>query len=308
MYIEMARKRSLARIGCEALRRFIADDCMTLAASLAFYTLFAIPPLAFLLVIVISTGLSIVVDHDVADKWAREFLQRQASNLIGIKAAAAEIGNIIHVARNQSGAWWKSILSLFGVLVAATGLVSALQSSLNRVWGVKTVDTSRRFVWKRFMSLALILGFAFLLIVSFFLARTIEMLTEQVSSRITVQRSIPSIMNQAVNALTTWACFAAIFRFMPDARVPWKNAFTGGLLTFLLFTVGQAVLYAYLSVGNPAAQLGSAAASLVVILLWIYYSSSILLLGAEFTSLMMTNSSRVTPEPGAVRVEERVVP
>ena len=131
------------------------------------------------------------------------------------------------------------------------------------------------------------------------------MLTEQVSSHFAMRQMIPSIMNQAVNALTTWACFAAIFRFMPDARVPWKHAIAGGLVTFLLFMLGQAVLYAYLSLGNPAEQLGSAAASLVVILLWIYYSSSILLFGAEFTRLM-TNSATVTPELGAVRVEERV--
>ena len=300
----MARIHSFVSVGREAVRSFFADDCMTLSASMAFYTLFAIPPLAFLLVMIISTGMSVVVDPDLADKFAREFLQRQASNLIGIKAAAVEIGKIIQLSRNQSGASWQSLLSLLGVLVAATGLMSALQSALNRVWGVKPLETSSRFVWKRFISLTLILGFAFLLIVSFILARVIEMVTEQVSSHFAVRQMIPTIMNHAVNALTTWACFAAIFRFMPDARVPWKHAIVGGLVTFLLFILGQAVLYAYLSLGNPAEQLGSAAASLVVILLWIYYSSSILLFGAEFTRLM-TTSATVTPELGAVRVEER---
>ena len=279
---------------------------MTLAASLAFYTLFALPPLIFLLVIILSTGMSVAVEHDMADKWARTFLQRQASNLVGIKAAAAEIGNIIELSRNQPGVWWKSILSLAGVLAGATGLVSSLQSSLNRVWSVKPVEATMHFVWKRFVSLAIILGFAFLLIVSFMLARIIEILTQQFSSHFDVESMVPSIMNQILNAITTWACFAAIFRFMPDAHVPWRHAMAGGLVTFVLFIVGQAVLYVYLSFGNPAEQLGSAAGSLVIILLWIYYSSSILLLGAEFTA-SMSNSWRIVPEVGAVRVEERVV-
>ena len=279
---------------------------MTLAASLAFYTLFALPPLIFLLVIILSTGMSVAVEHDMADKWARTFLQRQASNLVGIKAAAAEIGNIIELSRNQPGVWWKSILSLAGVLAGATGLVSSLQSSLNRVWSVKPVEATMHFVWKRFVSLAIILGFAFLLIVSFMLARIIEILTQQFSSHFDAESMIPSIMNQILNAITTWACFAAIFRFMPDAHVPWRHAMAGGLVTFVLFIVGQAVLYVYLSFGNPAEQLGSAAGSLVIILLWIYYSSSILLLGAEFTA-SMSNSWRIVPEVGAVRVEERVV-
>lgn len=279
---------------------------MTLAASLAFYTLFALPPLIFLLVIILSTGMSVAVEHDAADQWARTFLQRQVSNLVGIKAAAVEIGNIIELTRNQPGVWWKSILSLCGVLVGATGLVSSLQSSLNRVWGVKPVDATMHFVWKRFVSLVLILGFAFLLIVSFILARVIELLTNQVSSHLAVASFVPAIMNQVINACTTWACFAAIFRFMPDAKVPWRHAVAGGLITFLLFITGQAVLFAYLSFGNPAAQLGSAAGSLVVILLWIYYSSSILLLGAELTA-SMSHSSKVVPEEGAARVEEHVV-
>ncbi len=280
---------------------------MTLAASLAFYTLFALPPLIFLLVIVLSTGMSVAVERGEADDWARAFLQQQASNLIGVKAAAVEVGNMIELSHNQPGVWWKSILSLCGVLVAATGLVSSLQSSLNRVWGVKPVDTTMHFVWKRVFSLTLILGFAFLLVVSFVLARTIDTLTARLSSQLALESIVPSIINHTANALTTWACFAAIFRFMPDARVPWRHALAGGFFTFLLFTVGQAVLYAYLSFGNPAAQLGSAAASLVVILLWIYYSSSILLLGAEFTAALST-FSKVEPEAGAVRVEERIVP
>ncbi len=298
--------RPLLNTGKAALGKFLSDDCMTLAASLAFYTLFALPPLIFLLVIILSTGMSFAVERGEAEDWARKFLQRQASNLVGIKAAAAEIGNIIELSRNQPGVWWKSLLSLGGVLLGATGLVSALQSSLNRVWGVKQVDATMHLIWKRVISLTLILGFAFLLIVSFMLARVIEIMTSQVSSHFAAQSILPVIMNQAVNAFTTWACFAAIFRFMPDARVPWTHAIAGGFLTFLLFLVGQAVLYAYLSFGNPAEQLGSAAGSLVVILLWIYYSSCILLLGAEFTA-SMSRPSKIVPEVGAVRVEEHVV-
>jgi membrane protein len=302
----MNGQRSLLISSRAALGSFITDDCMTLAASLAFYTLFALPPLIFLLVIILSTGMSVAVEPNAADEWAKTFLHRQASNLIGIKAAAAEVGRMIELSRNQPGVWWKSLLSLAGVLVAATGLVSSLQSSLNRVWGVKPVDATMHFVWKRFASLVLILGFALLLIVSFVLARAIEMLTEQVSSHFATSNTIPLLLNRLVNAITTWACFAAIFRFMPDARVPWRHAVAGGMVTFLLFTVGQGVLYAYLSFGNAVDQLGSAAGSLVVILLWLYYASSILLLGAEFTAAM-SNARSVVPEVGAVRVEERIV-
>ncbi len=79
-----------------AIAQFLEDDCTTQAASLAYYTLFAMPPLLFLLVTVVSVGMSTVYESDAAREHAEEFLQLQAANLIGDKAAAAEIGNIIN--------------------------------------------------------------------------------------------------------------------------------------------------------------------------------------------------------------------
>jgi len=289
-----------------SIAKFSSDDCMTHAAALAFYTLFALPPLLFLLVMIVSVGMSVTVEKEIAEGMARDFLQQQAGNLIGIRAASAEIGNIIEQNRIQPGTWWKSVLSLAAVLVAATGLVTALQSSLNTVWKVKPLDGAfaTRFLWKRFVSLAMILGFGFLLLVSFLISTVLAAMTHYVSSYFTLSGSVPSLLNQTVSLLTTWAFFTATFRWMPDARVPWSHAALGGLLTVILFTIGRAVLFYYLSTTNPAAQLGSAAGSLVVILLWIYYSSSILLLGAEFT--VSLTPFAIVPDQGAVRVEEQI--
>jgi len=289
-----------------SIHRFSSDDCMTHAAALAFYTLFALPPLLFLLVMIVSVGMSLTVETESAEGMAREFLQQQAGNLIGIRAAAAEIGNIIELNRSQPGTWWKSLLSLAGVLIAATGLVTALQSSLNTVWKVKPVEGAFavRFLWKRVVSLAMILGFGFLLLVSFLISTLLAALTHYVSSYFTLSGSVPNLLNQSVSLVTSWAFFTATFRWMPDARVPWTHAVLGGLLTVIFFTIGRAALFFYLSMNNPAAQLGSAAGSLVVILLWIYYSSSILLLGAEFTASL--TPFEIVPQQGAVRVEEHI--
>jgi len=279
---------------------------MTHAAALAFYTLFALPPLLFLLVMIVSVGMSFSVEKESAEIMASDFLQQQAGNLIGIRAAAAEIGNIIELNRNQPGTWWKSLLSLAGVLIAATGLVTALQSSLNTVWKVKPVEGAFavRFLWKRVVSLAMILGFGFLLLVSFLISTLLAALTHYVSAYFTLSGSIPNLLNQSVSLVTSWAFFTATFRWMPDARVPMVHAVLGGLLTVILFTIGRAALFFYLSMNNPTAQLGSAAGALVVILLWVYYSSSILLLGAEFTASL--TPFEIVPQQGAVRVEEHV--
>jgi len=304
--MKSTRRNSLSYAFQQSIHRFSSDDCLTHAAALAFYTLFALPPLLFLLVTIVSVGMSFTVQADIAETMARDFLQQQAGNLIGIRAAAAEIGNIIELNRNQAGTWWKSLLSLAGVLVGATGLVASLQSSLNTVWKVKPAEGAFavRFLWKRVVSFAMILGFGFLLLVSFLISTLLTALTHYVSSYFTLGGSIPNLLNQSVSLLTSWAFFTATLRWMPDARVPWSHALLGGFLTVILFTLGRAALFFYLSTNNPAAQLGSAAGSLVVILLWIYYSSTILLLGAEFTASL--TPFEIVPEQGAVRVEEHI--
>lgn len=284
--------------------KFIEDDCLTLAASLAYYTLFAMPPLLFLLVTVVSAGMSVIYEEQMAHDEAQNFVQQQASNLIGNQAAAAEVSKILEKTQKDKGGWWKSALSLIGVLIAATGLVSALQAALNRVWGVQPTGGgfARQLFLKRLFSLAMILGFGFLLLVSFVVGTILTLLSQFAASKAGLGELAPLWINHIVSFAMTWAFFAFVLRFMPDARIHWRHAAAGGLLTVILFTVGRLALFVYLSASNPAQQLGSAAAALIVILLWVYYSSISILFGAEFTVGLAHRPA--LPEPGAESVNK----
>lgn len=262
------------------------------------------PPLLFLLVMIVSTGMSTAFESQVAREKAEAFLEQQAANLIGNKAAAAEIGNIIGNSERQPGVWWKSALSLLGVLVGATGLVGALQAALNHVWGVKPSSGSFaiHFFLKRLFSLAMILSFGFLLLVSFLISTLLSMLSDYLAMRLGIGGGLPGVINHGVSFLTSWMFFTLILRFMPDAKIQWRHAAVGGFVTVILFTLGRVALYYYLSLSDPAEKLGSAAASLIVILLWVYYSSISLLFGAEFTSNL--DPDETAPEAGAVQITE----
>lgn len=291
--------------------RFNEDDCMTLAASIAFYTLFALPPLLYLLAIVMSAGMASIYGVDESRQKAQEFLQTQASQLIGDRAAAVEVGQMLENVSRRDGVWWKSIVSLVGVLVGATGLMSALQSSLNRVWRVKPRpdgDFAKYFVVKRIFSLAMILGFGFVLLVSLVLSSALMVVGEYAAERLGIGGTVPVLVNHGLIFLTGWIFFAGIFRFMPDAVVTWKRAAIGGLFTVLLFTLGRAGLFLYFQFSDPGEQLGSAAGAVAIILLWVYYSTVILLFGAEFTvENAIVHGERTQPEEGAVKVKEKVL-
>ena len=295
----------------EAAWQFSSDRCSTLAAGIAYYTVFSLPPLLFVLLMTLTVGLQVFTDGQKAEQRAHVLIQAQASQMLGNDAAEDEIGKILKASGSQEGLGWKAVLGLAGVLFGATGVVVSLQDSLNRVWGIKAdpkANGIKTFLWKRILSLGMILGLGFVLLVSFLITTMLKAATEAISSRLGIDASAALWINLAVTFLIVTVVFAAIFRFMPDARIAWRDVIIGAIVTSLLFALGRFALSWYLSFSDPGQQLGSAAASLVVILVWVYYSSMIVLFGAEFTQAWSRQSGReLVPEKGAVRFTEQVI-
>jgi membrane protein len=101
--------------------------------------------------------------------------------------------------------------------------------------------------------------------------------------------------------------FGMIFRYLPDAKIAWRDVWTGAALTAILFLIGKFLLGLYLGSGAAGSAYG-AASSLVTLLLWVFYSAQILLFGAEFTKVYAnTYGSSVQPEEHAARVERREI-
>lgn len=91
--------------------------------------------------------------------------------------------------------------------------------------------------------------------------------------------------------------FAAIYRLLPSVRVPWRAAWRGGLLTALLYGVGQTAIGLYLGFSAIASSYGAAGA-FVVLLVWIYYSAQIFLYGAALTCVLSrVSQGRWQPGP-----------
>jgi membrane protein len=98
-----------------------------------------------------------------------------------------------------------------------------------------------------------------------------------------------------------------IFRYLPDAKIAWRDVWTGAGLTAVSFLIGKFLLSLYLSSGAAGSAYG-AASSLVALLLWVFYSAQILLFGAEFTKIYANRyGSRVEPEEDAIKVERREI-
>ena len=272
----------------QVFSEFSKNRCSMLAAALAYYTAFALPPLLYLLLTIMTFGMSVAYDGDEAKEKAQELLQRQTSQLIGNPAAAKEIARILENNQSSDGKWWKSLLSFGGILVGATGVVAALQSALNQVWDVKLdpeTTSWKRTLRKRLLSLGIILGLGFLLLISLVVSTVLGALSDQIGDILGISGTAAESINFVVQALIVFTSFAAIFKIMPDVHVQWRNVFVGATFTTVLFLIGRFAIQLYFSISVPGAQLGSAAASLAVLLAWVYYTAMIVLLGAETTQV-----------------------
>jgi membrane protein len=104
--------------------------------------------------------------------------------------------------------------------------------------------------------------------------------------------------------------FALLFKFLPEAKVAWRDVWIGSVVTALLFTLGKTGLEIYISKAAPESGYGAAGA-LALVLLWVYYSAQIFLMGAEFTNVYATEEgsrARKTEEVHAPDIASAPVP
>mgnify|MGYP002779712488 CR=1 FL=1 len=279
---------------------FLDDDCGTRAAALAYYTVFALPPLLVLLLIVAGAV------WDPAD--VERVMTSQVGALIGPDGARQIQEMLAHADRPGSGGIVATLLGIAGLLFGATGAFVSLQDALNRAWEVAPDPQQggvKQFLTKRLFSLGMVLGLGFLIAVSLALTSGVSALAEAMALPVPEGALQAGIF--AAELLVLGALFATMFKVLPDAIIAWRDAAVGGAVTALLFTLGKFGIGLYLGRSDPGNAFGAAGA-LAVVLVWTYYAGMILLAGAEFTQQWAEQRGRgIEPEPGAVRVEEHTV-
>lgn len=284
----------------QTFREFLDDECPRLAAATAYYTFFALP--ALLVLIVMTAGI-VLVNHD---KDIKARLRSHFEETIGPEGAE-EISKIVENARklshpSESGPGWAIGIGM--LLLGATGALQELQTALNRAWHVEPDPQQggfRYFLLKRLISLALLLGITVLLVASLAISWGLAAFGHWIDAHpnVLMTSRVIAWLHAGASLVIFTLLFAALFRFLPDAKVDWSDAWSGAVVTTVLFWFGQWALGHYLAWSKPTSAYG-AAGSLALVLLWMYYSAMIFFLGAEFThALAQQQGKQVVPIRGA---------
>jgi membrane protein len=251
------------------------DRAMSLGAAIAFFTIFSLAPM--LLAAIAVAGLAF------GREAAQGAVVAELGGVLGTEPAQA-IEAMIASASNVGSGLVGTAVGLVTFLALVTGAVIELQDDLNLIWKVKAQASYgvAGFIRTRLLSLALVLGIGFLLLVSLVIDAALSAIGSYLDASFSGATTILWIVNSAVSLTVSTALFAMIFKILPDVDLTWRDVGTGALVTALLFTGGKVLIGLYLGRSNVASGYG-AAASVMTIQLWVYYSSLILLFGAEFT-------------------------
>jgi len=307
-----------------AISEWSEHKATKLAAALAFYTMLSIAPLLIISIKVVAT---VTHNSDAAKSAIHNYLSanagdkaadavdemidsaggkskktadaEKAGNGGDASASGAKAGD---TAAKQKTGTIATVLSIILLIMSASGVFGELQDSLNTIFEVKPKPNRGILgvIKDRFFSMTLVLGTAFLLLVSLVASTVLTGMTKRIGG----EGIIFELLNFVVSLAITSLLFSLMFKYLPDVKLHWRNVFIGGAVTAVLFTIGKFFLGLYLSRGSTTSVYG-AAGSLVAMLLWVYYSGWILFFGAEFTrAYALAHGDGKQPEANAVKVTE----
>ncbi|HKP56298.1 MAG TPA: YihY/virulence factor BrkB family protein [Polyangiales bacterium] len=273
------------------------DEVPRKAASLAYYTLLSTAPLVLFSVAI--AGLLF------GEEAARGQVAGQISSVVGEQAATA-IQNVARSAHQSDSGTLGSIVGIVVLLVGASGVFGELQTALNEIWGVK--PKPGRGIWgflrDRFWSFTMVLGVAFMLLVSLVISTALAALGRYLSGSLPGGEALWQILNFLISLGIITGLFGLIFKVVPDAEIRWRDVWVGALFTAVLFTLGKFGLGLYLGKSTVASSYG-AAGSIVALVVWVYYAAQIAFLGAEFTQVYARLFGKdIQPSPQAMPIDK----
>jgi membrane protein len=262
------------------MRRSLAawsdDYAPSMGAALSYYTLFSITPL---LVIVIA-----LAGFFFGDDAVRGEIFAQLQGLLGADAARG-VEEMLRSANKPKEGAIAALISVGVLVVGATTVLGELQNDLDRIWRAPSAKKATGvwgFARSRLLSLAMIFGITFVLIVSLVFSALVAALGKLWGDWFLGWEMLAHALDLAASFGLVTVLFALIYKIVPRVRIQWRDVWVGAAVTAMLFAIGKVLIGIYIGKSDLTSGFG-AAGSLVLLMVWVYYSAQIFLIGAEFT-------------------------
>jgi membrane protein len=282
----MDRMRDRERVGTFArflARRFLDDHLFQAAAALAYTTIFALVPLAIVVLGVLSA-------FPVFGEWRDQLTEYIFSNFV--PSAASTVKETL--LRLVADATTLTVAGAVGLIASLLITLNSVEATFNQIWRVPSSrpQLGRFLVYWTVLTLGALLAAASLAVSAWLFALPVFSTSEgQVLSNVALRLAPFAIELLLVTAL---------YRVVPHRAVALRHAFAGALLATVLLELVKWGLGVYLGMFTTYQRLYGALAALPILMVWIYLGWVAVLLGASFASAI----SAFRYQPASMRLPE----
>lgn len=282
----------------KSFEEFSDDDIMTHAAALSYYTIISLPPI--LIVFLFVTTLF----YD--ETSIKELVFEQAKDTFG-RDSAVQLITTIEKMDVLHPTFFAKVIGIGAMVFTSTTVFATVQRALNKIFKVKIQPVGwgvLQLIKDRVLSFSLLIGVSLILLISLVINTLAERFGGRLEDWLGSSADIITILTSiAIPLLVNVLLFAMIFKFLPDAKLAWRNTWFGAILTSILFVAGRYLISYYISSTNVSS-LYDTAGSLIVMMVWVFYASTIILYGAVLTySYIKVKGERVIAVDYAVKWE-----
>jgi membrane protein len=242
-----------------AYKKFNTDRCPLLASALVHATTFSMFPL---LLGLLSLSFFIL--------GSSEGILERIMPLIN-QAFPAGIDEIVkNITALKQTSIVVAVIGFIGFMWASASIFRALESTLNVIWKVKK---DRPFLRKSLITIGSTFLVLFGLLGSFGLT-----IWGRAAGAGGAARWLPEI-----SFVVSTFLFGLIFKFFPNRRVRWTEAYFGALFTGVFWELAKYLFSIYIVRVVDYSKIYGSLSAIIILFLWLYYSAYIFLFGAELS-------------------------
>jgi len=241
--------------------KYLADRGTHLAAMIAYFAILAFVPMLFLAL----SLLAFLGEQDESSYLIEELRRAFPKNSVeSILDTVTEV---------QEQATELSVIGGIGLLWAALGFFSVLESAFNIVYGLP----NRPFIRQK--TLVLLLTAASLVVL--FLALVISSVGVELAKRAGVaEGALSYVYALLVSTLLLVGFTWSLYRLLTNTLLSWRETLPGALVASVLLQASFQILPTFMRLSGKLIAL-QAYGGLVLLLVWLYVMANILVLGAE---------------------------
>jgi len=259
------------------VRRYNADDGLTMSGALSFYFLMSILPLSLLGLSFLGFILGNKRDAVGFITTLGRLEQIMPQGSIEIKRILGEL---------VSG---KGVIGVIGIALLfwfAGGVFYTVEVAINKIFRTGV----RRGFFKRTLVVYFLMLVAGGLLISSISLTVIQSMIADLSVGVfgIDPAKIPLLWNLFISLAIPaemMLMFTIIYKVGPTSVVRWNSAFKGGFFAAILWEISRRLFGWYLSNMSVYNKLYGALGAIVALLIWLFYSSNIFIIGAEFAAI-----------------------